>query len=1662
LAGNSSISLRLAVTGAEESLRTIATFGEAGQQAAQRLVEKFNLAGTALDGIGEHAKKASTALEATGRAAGGLSGQARFAISDVANQVQDFVVQVQGGTSAFKAFAQQFPQAASAFGPYGAVLGAVGSLAAVAVGAVVGLSEASKASAEEAKKQASSFDDLAGKFGLSTKGADDLVESYGRMTAAQQGLISANLSAVIDGQTASLKELKKQLDATVPSASQAQASPSFFGSIAQGIQAGDYGNAPADAEDPNIELQRRAAQRALDEFEKTGQGADVLRTALQALALARNEDAEAAAKTADEGVAAATAYKLTKDARDLVIAQFAILHGGATQEQRDLVETADAMKAAQTGAKAYADTLADLRERQRVATMSPEDAKAYGLQKKGGLLDLQKAADVEQDPDKKAALQSDIEERRTQLAVEAQATVQAEALAASRKKLADFTQELAAKESGLAQGLDKEAAARAKAEGDARRALTVEGQLAEGGEAAIKRKGNDAAAEVRRAEALQAGQQAEKANAKALLDHNESLKVVAAGTDKLAQARAQGERAARDSGVTDQNLIRLRGEDAVALERQREATQAKTKVDSDAVRQAEALRKVSEELDQARAIASLPVQDVAASRDQKEAIEAQVEAVKAGFKVGTDQFNQYVAQREEILRINDALKAQNTIAQIRADLQEKIKQGEYYGYTSEGRPILRDGEDFKTERTITVNDDRLNGGRYTNIPTIYNGKQYDDAGATDMAAKFAAFGTVYKGFDSLNEALDTAKQRTHDLGPEVDDLAEAFKRQAFIEQNVNDKLKGMTEADLAAQGGIDVVTASLDKQAAAAFKVAEAHEARRAGALVDEKDNADLQRQTELLEALGQNLQAYYDKKAQLETQDALKAKGITPGTLAGPDPTDEQKTAAQREYDERVARGQAAKLANDEVDARVAALNARNKDIADALTKPFEEIPHAFGKAFEDVFQQLQETGKVDGAAIGKSFAQGIQTIGFQGVEGSIQALIKPMADKFSSDFATALNQGQNPFQAFTTASGPAGSAQAGFAGASMGSEIGAIGGTAATGITGNPNAGLGASVGGTAGGAIGNMILPGIGGIIGSMLGSAAGGFIGSLFGGDSAPKDRAHLSYVSRAYYDPYGYYDDNGEIKGKGGIFGTGVVYQDDSASAQNRERIRQVSTAFNSVDDLLAAVGIESHGGAINLAADNKGGIQVDGQKFSSADDVVHYYIDKLLHGDKSVLTYNRPLTDTQKTILENTRASNAQELQADLNFAQTYDTLSGKQGQYGAQLAQLAQTYAEASLKATRLGLDTQALADTEAKAEARLRAQTLIGIRQLEGVSGPAAQALFELGAKFDDAEKDIAALGISEQELGDARAKQTAKLREQYHYQAEALIDAFGPLGQTILRIRQNFDQARQIFTDLGESVEGLAEKQAAAEHKAYADAQKQLQQQLSGQSQSIRSFLDGLVNPLKQALSGLGPLAGYVAPQQALSGGISQIRQDFKLASNDNVAAIQAFPQEAQQFLQLARQNLGSGPQFAAFFNEIQRDLQSLYATQKDRADQIEATLPSTEQTAQQQLDVLQSGFQDTVDALNQLHDDWLSLNPGLAGAANVNVAVDPAQMATAFAPQLAAQQQGNQLIASVSDAVRLGTAAQTDAVGRMTNVLADRLDRLERTIRLLQPGRLGNAA
>lgn len=69
----------------------------------------------------------NNALRDGGKSAGKFSqvmGQAGF-------QVQDFIVQVQGGTSALTAFTQQAPQLAGAFGPGGAIVGAFLAMAGV-------------------------------------------------------------------------------------------------------------------------------------------------------------------------------------------------------------------------------------------------------------------------------------------------------------------------------------------------------------------------------------------------------------------------------------------------------------------------------------------------------------------------------------------------------------------------------------------------------------------------------------------------------------------------------------------------------------------------------------------------------------------------------------------------------------------------------------------------------------------------------------------------------------------------------------------------------------------------------------------------------------------------------------------------------------------------------------------------------------------------------------------------------------------------------------------------------------------------------------------------------------------------------------------------------------------------------------------------------------------------------------------------------------------------------------------------------------------------------------------------------------------------------------------------------------------------------------------
>lgn len=85
--------------------------------------------------------------------------------------------------------------------------------------------------------------------------------------------------------------------------------------------------------------------------------------------------------------------------------------------------------------------------------------------------------------------------------------------------------------------------------------------------------------------------------------------------------------------------------------------------------------------------------------------------------------------------------------------------------TREGRPILQNGDgSVSTERTITVQVDDLNGGKPTNIPTIWNGKPVSQDEAIANAVKS---GQHFTAFNTVDDAVSAAKTRSNALGNEL-------------------------------------------------------------------------------------------------------------------------------------------------------------------------------------------------------------------------------------------------------------------------------------------------------------------------------------------------------------------------------------------------------------------------------------------------------------------------------------------------------------------------------------------------------------------------------------------------------------------------------------------------------------------------------------------------------------------------------------------------------------------------------------------------------------------------------------------------------------------------------------------------------------------------------
>lgn len=91
------------------------------------------------------------------------------------------------------------------------------------------------------------------------------------------------------------------------------------------------------------------------------------------------------------------------------------------------------------------------------------------------------------------------------------------------------------------------------------------------------------------------------------------------------------------------------------------------------------------------------------------------------------------------------------------------------GKTPEGRPILKNPDgSISTERSITITDERVNGGKPTNIPSMFGGTQLTEEAAiqriVEAGGKDPETGKPVQSFNTIEEAVKAAEQRSQELG----------------------------------------------------------------------------------------------------------------------------------------------------------------------------------------------------------------------------------------------------------------------------------------------------------------------------------------------------------------------------------------------------------------------------------------------------------------------------------------------------------------------------------------------------------------------------------------------------------------------------------------------------------------------------------------------------------------------------------------------------------------------------------------------------------------------------------------------------------------------------------------------------------------------------------
>ena len=139
-------------------------------------------ANKALDSIGDNAQKTANQLNKldtqVSATAKGVSSGLRSSMQQAGYQIQDFIVQVQGGQSALVAFSQQGSQLAGAFGPGGAIVGALIALGTVIAGTLISSLNGGKSAMDALKDAAERMNDV---ISVSSQGIAALSDKYANL-----------------------------------------------------------------------------------------------------------------------------------------------------------------------------------------------------------------------------------------------------------------------------------------------------------------------------------------------------------------------------------------------------------------------------------------------------------------------------------------------------------------------------------------------------------------------------------------------------------------------------------------------------------------------------------------------------------------------------------------------------------------------------------------------------------------------------------------------------------------------------------------------------------------------------------------------------------------------------------------------------------------------------------------------------------------------------------------------------------------------------------------------------------------------------------------------------------------------------------------------------------------------------------------------------------------------------------------------------------------------------------------------------------------------------------------------------------------------------------------------------------------------------------------